>query len=614
MRDALSLGIDLARAKARAAFLSFTVAACADSWWTIRTRGISVFHVRFLTWEGTSVAYDGWEEVEKEAAGNGPRVSKCVVAGAKVLDGLGNPEQNADIFIVDGRIDDVRPHTDRHAGYEVIDANGLTVAPGFIDAHSHADNAPFLADDDTTKILQGVTTEVVGNCGFSLAPVNPQRRAEHLARLAMWKHDFSGSTFGEFLTVADSRGYVTNYAPLVGHGTLRLAAMGMDNREPTAGELARMGDMLEEALDAGAFGISSGLIYPPGTFSKTAELVALAKRLRPDAIYASHIRGEGSTLLDSVAEALAIGESSSRRVMISHHKAAGRSNWGATARSLARIQEARARGVDVYQDVYPYTASSTYLSALIPADVHAGGHDAMLARLTDPAQLAQLRARLSKKGSGFENMLLEAGYDNVLIASTASGAFEGATLAEAARSLGKDEFDALIHILVGENLTATMVVFTMDEADVQRVMRDERTAIGSDGLAPGMGGKPHPRLFGTFPRVLSRYVRDLGVLSLPEAIRKMTSLPAKIFGLRDIGVIAPGKMADLVAFDAVTVSDDLDYRDPVRPPKGIAWVMQAGVTAVRGTRSLGRHGRRMRTGFTAKSENDRTAAESPSRP
>jgi N-acyl-D-amino-acid deacylase len=522
-------------------------------------------------------------------------VTKYVIAGGEVVDGLGTPKRRVDVFVVDGRIDDVRPHADHHPGFDVLDATGLIVAPGFIDAHSHADNAPFLKENDTSKILQGVTTEVVGNCGFSLAPVNPRYRSEHLGRVAMWRHDFSGTTFAQFLAEADARGYVTNYVPLVGHGTLRVAAMGMDDRDPTGAERARMVQLLEEALEAGAFGISTGLIYPPGTYSKTDELIELAQRLRPDCIYASHIRGEGPTLLDAVTEALTIGERSSRRVMISHHKATGKSNWGATTRSLALIHAARARGVDVYQDVYPYTAASTYLSTLIPPEFHAGGREAILARLTDPGQLQILEQRLMEKGDGFDNRLMEAGYDRVLIASTASGAFEGKTIAEIASELGKSQFETLVHVLVSERLTPTMIIFLMDEDDVQRVMRDERTAIGSDSLAPGAGGKPHPRMFGTFPRVLGRYVRELGVLSLEAAIHKMTALPAEVFGLSDVGAVAVGKRADLVAFDAATIADDLDYRDPVRQPKGIAWVLQGGVKVVEGTHALpGRHGRRLR--------------------
>jgi N-acyl-D-amino-acid deacylase len=516
-----------------------------------------------------------------------------VIAGGDVFDGLGAPKRQLDVFVKDGYIDDVRPHADRHSGFEIVDATGLTLAPGFIDAHSHADNAPFLNENDTSKILQGVTTEVVGNCGFSLAPVNSRYRTEHLGRVSMWRHEFSGTSFEEFLKETDRRGYVTNYVPLAGHGTLRVAAMGMDDREPTNLEQARMAELLEEALDAGTLGMSSGLIYPPGTYSKTSELVELAQHLRPGCIYASHIRGEGPTLLDAVWEALMIGERSSHRVMISHHKATGKSNWGATSRSLDMIHAARKRGVDVYQDVYPYTAASTYLSTLIPADFHAGGRDAMLARLGDSAELERLKKRLAEKGDGFDNRLMEAGYDHILIASTESGAFEGKTITEIARELGRNEFDTLIHVLVSERLTPTMIIFLMDESDVQRVMRDERTAIGSDSLAPGAGGKPHPRMFGTFPRVLGRYARELGVLSFEQAIYKMTALPAEIFGLHDIGVIARGKRADLVAFDAATISDDLEWRDPVRQPKGIAWVMQGGVKVVEGTRALpGRHGRR----------------------
>lgn len=520
---------------------------------------------------------------------------KQAIVGSSVLDGHGAPAKDLDILLIDGHIDDVRPHSDHHPGFDVIDASGLTVTPGFIDAHSHADNVPLLQENDTSKIMQGVTTEVVGNCGFSLAPVNPKFRSEHLGRVAMWRHEFSGSSFGDLLAETDKRGYVTNYAPLAGHGTLRVAAMGMDDREPTTAEQSRMAELLEEALDAGAFGFSTGLIYPPGTYSKTGELVELAKHLPPGRLYASHIRGEGPTLLDAVAEALTIGEQSKRRVMISHHKATGKSNWGKTAQTLEMIHDARRRGVDVYQDLYPYIAASTYLSTLIPPEFHAGGRDAALARLADAKELARLKERLATQGDGFDNRLLAAGYDHVLIASTASGAFEGKTIPEIAKELGKSEFDTLIHILVSERLTPTMIIFLMDEGDVKRVMSDERTAIGSDSLAPGAGGKPHPRMFGTFPRVLGHYSRELGVISLPQAVHKMTGLPAQIFGLNEIGTIERGKRADLVAFDAATIADDLDYRDPIRPPKGIAWVMQSGVNVVENGRYLGkRHGRRLR--------------------
>ena len=523
--------------------------------------------------------------------------SKLVIAGGSVVDGTGARAAPNDLYVADGTIARVAPHADAHPGWTVLDARGLTLAPGFIDAHSHADFAPFLASDDGTKILQGVTTEVVGNCGFSLAPTTDAHRdlvaSTIEARLA--EVPTGDGSFAAYLAAADARGYVTNVAPLVGHGTLRIAALGLDAREPTAHEAAHMAALLDEALDAGAFGLSTGLIYPPGVFSDTAELVALARRLRPNTVYASHLRSESDALLDAVAEALAIGERAGARVQLSHHKAAGRRNWGKTRASLALVAAARSRGVDVYQDVYPYVAGSTHLSAVLPPAFHVGGAAATLARLRDETELRRLRDVLANDAPGFDNLLAMAGYDDILLATTGSGRFEGRSLREVAVALGVEPFDALVRVLVDEGLDVTMTIFVMAEDDVERVLCDDFTAIGSDGGFAGAGGKPHPRLFGTFPRVLGEYVRRRGTLSLESAIRKMTSLPAHIFGLADRGTLQPGRVADIVAFDRATVDDDLDYRDPVRSPRGIAWVMQRGAVVVREGRYLGpRRGVRLR--------------------
>jgi len=521
---------------------------------------------------------------------------KLVIAGGTIVDGTGKAAEPRDLYVVDGMIESVRAHCDLHAGWDVMDADGLTVTPGFIDAHSHADFAPFLDEDDTTKILQGVTTEVIGNCGFSLAPTTPEHR-DHLATAFEPRLSELGSvdgSFAEYVVAMDRRGYVTNVAPLVGHGTLRIAALGMEAREPTRDELAHMGAMLDEALDRGAFGLSTGLIYPPGAFSATSEIVALAERLRPNTLYTSHLRSESDALLEAVAEALYIGESTGTRVQISHHKAAGRSNWGKTRDSLALIAAARVRGVDVYQDVYPYLAGSTNLSAVLPPGFQAGGAEATLARLRDDSALPRLAAQIADGAPGSENFVKEAGYDGILIATTPSGRFAGMTLREVARELDIAPFHALVRVLVEERLEATMTIFLMDEGDVERVIADAHTAIGSDGALSGARGKPHPRLFGTFPRVLARYVRERRTLSLEEAIRKMTGLPAHIFRLPDRGTIAAGNVADLVAFDRAAVADDLDYRDPVRQPHGIAWVMQRGRTVVRNQRYIGaRDGKRL---------------------
>jgi len=524
-------------------------------------------------------------------------MNKIVYAGATVVDGTGGPAASCDVFVDGERIEDVRPHADTHAGWKSIDATGLVIAPGFIDVHSHGDNAPLLRHDDTMKILQGVTTEVVGNCGISLAPTSSQHRAALLASVqaVMPVHENIGASFGDLLSATDAHGYVTNYVPLVGHGTLRLAAMGMERRGATPRERAFMRASLEEAISAGAFGLSTGLIYPPGMFSDLDELVDLANCLPPGTIYTSHIRGEGDTLLDAVSEALTIGEKARVPVQISHHKATGKKNWGKTRDSLELIRRARERGVIVHQDVYPYTAGNTYLKAVLPPEFHEGGNEATLERLSDPEQLRALRETLESDTSHFQNFVAEAGYDGILIAFTPSHRFEGRTIAEIATDLGCSAFDALIQVLVSEQLSAMMTIFLMHEEDIARVLRDEYTVIGSDGAAPGVQGRHHPRSYGTFPRVIAQHVRELGTVTLESAVRKMTGLPARIFNIPDRGTIAPGKFADLVAFDPRTFSDDLDYRDPVRTPKGLAWVTMRGTEVVRGKAYLGRRcGARLR--------------------
>lgn len=517
-------------------------------------------------------------------------MEKTVYVGAIVVDGTGGPPGPYDVFVSGERIEDVRPHADTHAGWRTVDAAGLVIAPGFIDAHSHGDNAPLLPLDDTMKILQGVTTEVVGNCGISLAPTSSQHRAALMTSLdeVMPVYEDIGLSFADLLRATDEHGYVTNYVPLVGHGTIRLAAMGMERRAPTQREQAFMRASLEEAIDAGAFGLSTGLIYPPGVFSELDELVDLAKCLPSGTLYTSHIRGEGDTLLDAVAEALTIGRQANVPVQLSHHKATGKKNWGRTRESLAMIRDARARGVAVHQDVYPYKAGSTYLKAVLPPEFHEGGNEATFDRLRDPERLRALRSMLESDTAHFQNFVAEAGYDGILIAFTPSHRFEGLTVAEIAVELGCAPFDALIQILVSEQLAPMMTIFLMDEDDIARVMRDEHTVIGSDGAAPGKQGRHHPRSYGTFPRVIAQHVRELGTLSLESAVHKMTGLPARIFNIRDRGTIAPGKVADLVAFDPQTFSDDLDYRDPVRSPKGLAWVTLRGTQVVRGSTYLGR--------------------------
>jgi N-acyl-D-aspartate/D-glutamate deacylase len=524
---------------------------------------------------------------------------RTLIRGARVADGDGGPVTRKDLLLSGGQVAGTGPA----GGYdqvdaEVVDADGLVIAPGFIDVHSHADNAPLLAQDDTSKILQGVTTEVVGNCGFSLAPVDPgtEEMMTAVSQRLFPPQRWGWHSFAELLAATDAAGYVTNYAPLVGHGALRLAVLGMADRRPDEGELARMGRLLEETLDAGAFGMSTGLIYPPGVFAGTDELVALARRLPNGRVYATHMRNEGTRLLDSIDEAIQIGRQSGRHVQVSHLKASGRTSWGQAEAALERLDAARRDGLPVTQDVYPYDRSSTMLAVCLPSWFAEGAEATVLARLEDPATLARARAEIEGQDDR-DSQVAAVGYDGILVSSTASHAFEGQTLAELADELRVAPFDALVHVLRAERLRASMVTASMSEPDVRAVLAHPRTMIGTDGLPPGFGGRPHPRLFGTFPRVLGRYVRDLGDLTLPAAVAKMTALPAEVFGLAGRGRIAPGAIADLVAFDPLAVADSGDYRDPVHHPAGIEWVMQAGRFAVRDGQWLGqRLGQRLLPG------------------
>jgi N-acyl-D-amino-acid deacylase len=512
-----------------------------------------------------------------------------LIRGARVADGTGTPLWDGDVLLEHGMIAAVAPSGEVSVdGRRVLDATGEVLAPGFIDAHSHADNAPLLQQDDTSKMLQGVTTEVVGNCGFSLAPVVGARRGElaQLLERLFPPVELRWATGAELFEHLEARGAVTNWAPLIGHNTLRVAAAGTHDRPLSDEEWKVAERLLDEALEAGAFGLSSGLIYPPGVFAATEELIALARRMPVGRVYATHMRSEGPQLLESIDEAIEIGQRAGCRVQISHLKAVGRRSWGRVTAALDRLDEARAAGLSAGQDAYPYEATSTMLTTVLPSWFQDGGPEAMLDRLGDPAVLARAREELA----GDEDVV----WDAITLASTASHAHEGLSLPQLADQLGCDPFDAFVHVLREERLRVSMVRFAMSEADIETVLAHPQTMIGSDGLPPGVGGRPHPRLYGTFPRVLGRYVRERGLLSLPEAIARMTSLPADGFGLLGRGRIAPGNIADLVLFDPDTVAEGGDYDDPIHPPTGIGTVIQSGHVVVRGGRWLGvRHGRRL---------------------
>lgn len=507
---------------------------------------------------------------------------RWVIAGAEVVDGSGSEGFVADVEIEGDRIAAVTAASDRHGPGRVVDGAGLTLTPGFIDVHSHADSAPWLVEDDLSKLSQGVTTEVVGNCGMSLGPreeAHAEALAAYLARLfppVAW----AGATFRDWLSRADARGYVVNTLPLVGHGTVRLAVLGFEPRPPSPAETARMQGLVEEALDAGAAGLSSGLIYPPGRFAETEELIALASVMagRP-ALYATHMRNESSHLEASIDEALAIGRGAAVRVEISHLKRTGRAYWGRAAEALDRIDRARRTGQEVYQDVYPYIASSTMLAMCLPPELSGLADGDLLERLSDPAVPARVRQAVADPG--WDNHVASCGgYGGIRVGSSADGRFEGESLEAIGDRLGVDGAEALVRVLREERLRVSMVAFGMSEEDVRTLLADPFTSIGSDGLPPGQGGKPHPRLWGTFPRVLGHYGRDEGVMPFEEAVRRMTSLPAEAFRLGDAGRVAAGCRADLVLLERDAVLDRATYDEPTRPAAGIRHVVVGGRLAL----------------------------------
>jgi N-acyl-D-amino-acid deacylase len=509
-----------------------------------------------------------------------------IIEGGRVIDGSGNPWLKANVGVVAGKVETVGKLT-RAEAERRVDAVGHVVAPGFIDIHSHSDYTVLIDPRVESKVRQGVTTEVVGNCGSSAAPMNAEVRAyrEKYMRASLGEEfEFNWETMAEYMALIDASGTSFNVVPMVGQGTTRQNVMGYENREPTRSELEEMKGLVVEALEDGAWGMSTGLIYTPSTFAKTDEIVELAKVLKEhDGVYFSHIRGEGETLLEAVEEAIEIGERTGVPVHIAHFKASGKAYWGKTKNSLRLVEEGRRKGVDVTFDQYPYIAGSTGLSALMPHWAQEGGADRLLERLRDP----EIRRKI-KDGPA----TVTRDWASVMIASTKNHPqYEGKTVAEVAELEGKDEMDTVFDLLIAEEAQVAIVSFGMSEEDVRRVMRSPFGMVGSDGSAVApkgiLGrGKPHPRSYGTFPRVIGHYVRE-GVITLQEAVRKMTSAPAQRLGLRDRGLLREDYKADIVVFDPATVEDEATFTDPHRFASGILYVIVNGSVVVDGGEHTG---------------------------
>jgi N-acyl-D-aspartate/D-glutamate deacylase len=509
-----------------------------------------------------------------------------LIRGGDVLSGSGDPAISADVAIADGRIVAVASRYEGSAT-RVIDARGLVVAPGFIDIKTHSDFTLPLTPTADSMIRQGVTTEVIGHCGFSVAPVLPGREAllrEYLAGFAAWM-PVRTTSFAEYLATFPACS--VNVIMQVGHNTLRLMATGMDDRAPRADEMALMQHLLTEALDAGALGLSSGPFTPPGAYASAEELARLVAVLSgTGASYATHVRDEASGLQEAMREAIAAAEASRVRVHLVHFKLSGTDNWGGAASILAELEAARARGVRVDADLYPYTAAANPLRNLFPPWVQEGGVDEMLKRMARSDVRARVRAEFAARGLRSFGRIPS--WDAVTIATAPTRPDDaGLTIADIARRRDVDPLNAACDYVIEDRGQTFVLIESINEDDVRALLRSRMFLVGSDGraMAPDSvtgRGKPHPRNYGTFPRLLGRYVRELGLLSLPEAVWKITGGPARVLGLTDRGVLREGYCADVTIFDPATILDHATFADPSQYPDGIPYVILNGVLVVDG--------------------------------
>jgi len=518
-----------------------------------------------------------------------------VIKGGILVDGTGNPWIRTDVGVRNGKI--VKVGRIEGKADVLIRAEGMLVAPGFIDIHSHDDLIFFRDVYNKPKLLQGVTTVVMGNCGLSPAPLSRETVDDLKAYLSILCEDveLNWRSYGDFLSkLEEIQPLGTNVLGLVGHGTVRIAVMGMDARDPSEEELEEMKELISLSMKEGAYGMSTGLIYPPGAYAKTEEIIELAKVVAKfGGIYSSHIRNESRQLIEAVSEAIRIGEESGVPVEISHHKAAGKKNWGKTEETLRMIEEARQRGIEVTADAYPYSAGSTYLAALLPPWAHEGGVEKLIERMKSREEREKIRKAM-EEGEEWENMVRETGWDRVVLSYSPSfSEFEGKSLFEISKQLETDPYDLLFSILEKDRTNSMIIIHSMSEEDVTRVISHPYVMIGTDGLDIGVG-KPHPRTYGTFPRVIRRFVREKRVLTIEEAIRKMTSMPAHKLGLKQKGLIREGYDADIVVLSQ-NILDQATYSNPRVPPKGIEFVIVNGVLSVERGKLLERGGRVLRS-------------------
>ncbi|HEY6789337.1 MAG TPA: D-aminoacylase [Trebonia sp.] len=514
-----------------------------------------------------------------------------VIRGAQVADGSGAPLRPADVGVKDSVITEIGTITDE--AVTTIDASGLVVAPGFVDVHTHSDLTLLAEPLAESAVRQGVTTHVFPNCGHGAAPAAGEARQDIEERAAAFGIEVTWRTVGEYFQRVQEARPSINVVPMVSQGSVRMAVMGRSTDAPSAAQLEAMKEHIGEAMRSGARGMCTGLRYVPSGYASVDELVELAKVVHAyGGVYSSHMRSEGDNgdWFAAIDEALAIGQGSGIPVQISHLKALGSRSWGKSWQALAKIEDARSRGIDVTCDQYPYAATSSTLFVLFPQWCQEGGVDAFLARIADPPQEEKIRAVFA------ETLAMRGGGSRMTVSEYMPGrSLQGKTLSEVAGLMGISEYLASIELLKAAAGRVSMVFHTLEDDDIAAIFPRPYVMVASDGSAltphgeaPEEGSYPHPRNYGCFPKVLGEFVREKKLVPLEEAVRKMTSLPAARFGLTDRGLIQPGAQADITIFDPATVADMATFSQPQQYPEGIIYVIVNGQVVVEQGKHTGR--------------------------